>query len=737
MNETKFEGFEQPEENWSKLPNQLIDLLPQIETLGEMKIILYTLRHTWGFRDDYKKITLDEFENGRKRRDGTRLDKGTGLSKPTIINGIKRAISHRFLYSFTDTGDLGRAKKFYSLSQEGLKNLTPTIKKFNPHYKEPLHRSEKETLETNLSPPFADAKSAILTSGKPDNVSVTPEDTASFVSIFGSDNNIISEMRDILIAMSADGIVDHRAYKEQPDRSSFHWVDNGLPVKNIPLGLAKEYGYKSPEISGPPETITHPFDISDQPESVTYSTPGSPEVVEMTKPEIVLVDEQIQSTSHSIPVDDDIEIADILARMQSDGLIEQRPFEGASNWSGNHWVDSGKPVENIPLGLAKKYGYKSPETSGRPEDADILIKPEEDSLTRLEKTTASSQALLDRLKESQAEDVSVNKDGGYGQSAAEALGQEIMGGKVSSGTPIILDHNDQQETFVEADSFSNVSVDEQAYAADLVRLEVAALDIEIMQESNAPIFPSSLELGQEVATNQSTNAEYEPDGCTCAALAASGGMPPCSYCENSPESDNEFEETFGPNPRQAEIDAHKTKPKPSQDKWLLHALGAGIDPEIRRQIALMRDEGWKVRDEQVELAIAQFSSVTGFVLPTNKSTRKLWEHGVREHLAESHFEGRLHELYKKVWQDKKEAVREGKLTLAHPKSFTTLMYAVVNTERGPLNRPTRGQLLDLMAKDNLIELKQVGEAVGFFYVDTGELVGDDIPQKYTKRYCSR
>ena len=80
------EGFAEPEQNWSKLPHQLIEALPLIETIGEMKVILYVLRHTWGYHDDEKKITLDEFCNGRKRRDGSRLDGGTGLDSTAGVD---------------------------------------------------------------------------------------------------------------------------------------------------------------------------------------------------------------------------------------------------------------------------------------------------------------------------------------------------------------------------------------------------------------------------------------------------------------------------------------------------------------------------------------------------------------------------------------------------------------------------------------------------------------------------
>jgi len=144
---SKFKGFNEPKQNWSKLPHQLIDALPEIETIGEMKVIIYTLRHTWGYHDDYKKITLTEFESGRKRKDGSNIDNGTGLTRPTIIDGIKRAVAHGFMFEHIDTSDQARVKKFYSLTEEGLKDFTPEVKRFYPRGKEVLPRSEKETIE--------------------------------------------------------------------------------------------------------------------------------------------------------------------------------------------------------------------------------------------------------------------------------------------------------------------------------------------------------------------------------------------------------------------------------------------------------------------------------------------------------------------------------------------------------------------------------------------------------------
>lgn len=154
MGKTPFSGFVVPEQNWSKMPHAFINAMDIVETVSEMKVIVYIMRHTWGFSEfgEPKKITLDEFMNGRKKRDGSRIDNGTGLSKPSVVDGLKRAVKHGFVKAEIDDSDKARVKKFYSLHMEqgkGLNTLTPDVKDINPDSKTTLHRTEKETKETN------------------------------------------------------------------------------------------------------------------------------------------------------------------------------------------------------------------------------------------------------------------------------------------------------------------------------------------------------------------------------------------------------------------------------------------------------------------------------------------------------------------------------------------------------------------------------------------------------------
>jgi len=168
-----FVGFEHPESNWSKTPHALIDALPQITSLGEMKVVLYLLRHTWGFQEfgEFKKITLDEFIKGRVQRDKKtnerlRMDSGTGLSKPTVIDGLRRAEEHGFIVSELDDYDKARAKKYYMLKMRDVESsLTPDVKNVDPRCQEVLHRTEKDTIERNQEKELRSANAESSDSG--------------------------------------------------------------------------------------------------------------------------------------------------------------------------------------------------------------------------------------------------------------------------------------------------------------------------------------------------------------------------------------------------------------------------------------------------------------------------------------------------------------------------------------------------------------------------------------------
>lgn len=168
-----FQGFATPTRNYFPMPNEWINICAEITNLAELKVVQYVLRHTWGYHEydgTPKVITTDEFMHGRKYADTTRgrIDKGTGLSKQSVIDGLKRAVDHGFLICDTDDSDLARIEKSYALKMvptssdvkdldiknRGLdsrhrvsKTLTSDVNNLDSDCLNSRHRSEKDTKE--------------------------------------------------------------------------------------------------------------------------------------------------------------------------------------------------------------------------------------------------------------------------------------------------------------------------------------------------------------------------------------------------------------------------------------------------------------------------------------------------------------------------------------------------------------------------------------------------------------
>jgi hypothetical protein len=75
--------------NSTQIPNIILDfLLPRLPE-AEGKCLLYIARRTYGFHKDEDRISLTQFENGIQDRNEEKLDYGTGLARPTIVEGLK------------------------------------------------------------------------------------------------------------------------------------------------------------------------------------------------------------------------------------------------------------------------------------------------------------------------------------------------------------------------------------------------------------------------------------------------------------------------------------------------------------------------------------------------------------------------------------------------------------------------------------------------------------------------
>lgn len=82
-----FAGFTSP--NYTQVPDELFDALMTQLSDAELRVLLYIIRRTFGFKRDSDAISLSQMVSEITTKEGQVLDSGTGLSKSTVARGLK------------------------------------------------------------------------------------------------------------------------------------------------------------------------------------------------------------------------------------------------------------------------------------------------------------------------------------------------------------------------------------------------------------------------------------------------------------------------------------------------------------------------------------------------------------------------------------------------------------------------------------------------------------------------
>lgn len=114
-----FAGFERS--NTTPIPDVLFDGLLTELSGAELKVLLYIMRRTWGFKKDTDAISLSQFEHGIITRDGRTLDKGVGLNRETICKALQSLEENGYITSEKQ----GRSVTIYSIHFKGSRKSEP------------------------------------------------------------------------------------------------------------------------------------------------------------------------------------------------------------------------------------------------------------------------------------------------------------------------------------------------------------------------------------------------------------------------------------------------------------------------------------------------------------------------------------------------------------------------------------------------------------------------------------
>ena len=78
-----FGGYSKP--NYTMVPDELFDHQLAYLSGSQLKVLLYIIRRTFGFKKDTDSISLSQICHGIRTREGQVLDRGTGLSRRHVV----------------------------------------------------------------------------------------------------------------------------------------------------------------------------------------------------------------------------------------------------------------------------------------------------------------------------------------------------------------------------------------------------------------------------------------------------------------------------------------------------------------------------------------------------------------------------------------------------------------------------------------------------------------------------
>ena len=85
--EPSHRGFHSP--NTTQTPDEIFDYWLSVLSPAELKVLLYIVRRTYGFKKQSDSISLRQICEGIRKKSGEALDYGTGLSRTAAFQAVQ------------------------------------------------------------------------------------------------------------------------------------------------------------------------------------------------------------------------------------------------------------------------------------------------------------------------------------------------------------------------------------------------------------------------------------------------------------------------------------------------------------------------------------------------------------------------------------------------------------------------------------------------------------------------
>lgn len=240
VNKSQFRGFRSP--TYTQVPDELFDeLLPELSG-AELKVLLYIIRRTFGFKRDRDSISLSQMLHGVQSRSGEVFDRGAGVSKPTLLQAL-RSLEERGIIQTERrrSAEKGDEPTVYTLRFDpdqgsGQKSIRPLVNKLDqgggqetspPAWSSFLTTQETEKQQTDFDhSKFERSYDRVLTE-KPDAVGQDRPSQAETAELLrqhgGGEPQLLSEIlqnRTLSQSRSTNAEGDQPAGEERPRRAA-------------------------------------------------------------------------------------------------------------------------------------------------------------------------------------------------------------------------------------------------------------------------------------------------------------------------------------------------------------------------------------------------------------------------------------------------------------------------------------------------------------------------------------
>lgn len=199
--EQSFHGFRQLQS--TQVPDELFDELMSDLSGAELKVLLYIIRRTFGFKKNSDNISLNQICHGIITREGKVLDKGTGLSLSTVQAALKGLLAKHCVVTVRNKSrEKGDMPTTYSLN---FRPLTENQQRWVPKIGNGGYRKSvpQETVEQETDLQFRNSKAKrqeeTLQGTPPHQPSRAGKSTPSRTGVPSSVAAIISKRKDTLV----------------------------------------------------------------------------------------------------------------------------------------------------------------------------------------------------------------------------------------------------------------------------------------------------------------------------------------------------------------------------------------------------------------------------------------------------------------------------------------------------------------------------------------------------------